>query len=251
MIRKTQFHFLQALFNVFSYLADKTGGWLVFVRPKLIIGSLLMGLGLTACNQNSPSSIEKKQKDNIKQAQTTCYDVQMPPPPPPPQTLEQMLGIEETEEEKSVIHLHKKHGASTPVITCYEQVPDPEMFTREDLHRTDTLPMCYVIEEMPFFPEEEKGRIEFIKKNMVYPQDAIKAKIEGTVYCQFTIDSTGAISDAKILRGLYSSIDAEAIRIIKMMPKWMPGKQSGKKVKVLYTMPIIFELPKDSTIVNP
>lgn len=82
--------------------------------------------------------------------------------------------------------------------------------------------------------------IEYINKNISYPQKAIDDNIQGTVYVTFVIEANGSISNAKILRGIGGGCDEEAIRIVKNMPPWEPGKQRGKPVRVQYNLPIKF-----------
>ena len=99
-----------------------------------------------------------------------------------------------------------------------------------------------VVEEMPEFPGGMAEAMKFLAKNIKYPVAAQQAKIEGRVIVQFVIERDGSVSDAKVMRGVNSELDAEAIRVVSMMPKWIPGKQRGKAVAVKYTMPIMFRL---------
>ena len=82
----------------------------------------------------------------------------------------------------------------------------------------------------------------FIQSNMVYPDSARVLNEQGVVYVQFIINTDGSISDATVIRGAGRFIDAEAIRLIKLMPNWIPGTQNGKAVRVRYTLPINFRL---------
>ena len=99
-----------------------------------------------------------------------------------------------------------------------------------------------VVEQMPEFPGGMQKALEFLGKNIKYPVAAQQAKIEGRVIVQFVIERDGSVSDVKVMRGVNSELDAEAIRVVSMMPKWIPGKQRGKAVAVKYTMPIMFRL---------
>ncbi len=99
-----------------------------------------------------------------------------------------------------------------------------------------------VVEEMPQFPGGMGEAMKFLAKNMKYPVAAQQAKIEGRVIVQFVIERDGSVSDVKVMRGVSPELDAEAIRVVSMMPKWIPGKQRGKAVAVKYTMPIMFRL---------
>jgi TonB family protein len=99
------------------------------------------------------------------------------------------------------------------------------------------------VEVMPEFPGKGDSLINFIKASIVYPQADIENKIQGKVIVQFVITEEGKPVQAKILRNLSPTIDAEALRLISILPNFEPGRQQGKAVKVYYTMPIVFALP--------
>ncbi len=99
-----------------------------------------------------------------------------------------------------------------------------------------------VVEQMPEFPGGMQKAMEFLGKNIKYPVAAQEAKIEGRVIVQFVVERDGSVSDAKVMRGVNPELDAEAVRVVSIMPKWNPGKQRGKAVAVKYTMPIMFRL---------
>ena len=95
---------------------------------------------------------------------------------------------------------------------------------------------------MPEFPGGMGEAMKFLAKNIKYPVAAQQAKIEGRVIVQFVVERDGSISDIHAMRGVNPDLDAEAIRVVSLMPKWKPGKQRGKAVAVKYTMPIMFRL---------
>lgn len=99
-----------------------------------------------------------------------------------------------------------------------------------------------VVENMPQFPGGMKALIKFIGENVKYPAEAKKKEIEGRVFVGFVIDKDGSVINARVLREVDPSLDAEALRVIKSMPKWKPGTKKGKEVKVSYTIPINFAL---------
>ena len=101
------------------------------------------------------------------------------------------------------------------------------------------------VDQMPQFPGGYKALLNYLAQNVKYPVEAQKQDIQGTVVCRFVVDSIGKVTDVKVLRSLDFSIDQEAIRVIKFMPKWTPGKQGGKAVNVYYTLPIRFRLTPD------
>ena len=101
-------------------------------------------------------------------------------------------------------------------------------------------------EKMPSYPGGENALNQYLSKNVKYPVDAAKAGVQGRVVCQFVISEDGSISNVEVIRGVESTLDAEAVRVIKNMPKWIPGEQRGKAVSVKYTFPINFRLRDDT-----
>ena len=99
-----------------------------------------------------------------------------------------------------------------------------------------------VCEEMPEFPGGMAECMKYLSKNVKYPEDCKKESVQGRVIAQFVVDKDGSIQDVKVVRGIHPSLDKEAIRVIEAMPKWKPGKQDGKTVKVKYTIPVSFKL---------
>ena len=99
-----------------------------------------------------------------------------------------------------------------------------------------------VVEEMPQFPGGLSEAMKFLAKNIKYPVAAQQAKIEGRVIVRFVVGRDGSVSNVEVVRGVSPELDAEAVRVVSLMPKWIPGKQRGKAVAVKYTMPIMFRL---------
>ncbi len=99
-----------------------------------------------------------------------------------------------------------------------------------------------VVDVMPQYPGGDHELLKFIAQSIKYPTDAQEAGVQGRVICSFVVDKKGNIVEPKIIRGIDPSLDAEALRVIGMMPRWTPGRQDGKAVRVLYTVPITFRL---------
>lgn len=99
-----------------------------------------------------------------------------------------------------------------------------------------------MVEQMPEYPGGMPALIEFLKSNIKYPKDAETQKVEGKVLVLFVVETDGNISDVKVARKVFPSLDAEAVRVVQAMPKWAPGKIKGRSVKVRYTLPIMFRL---------
>ena len=99
-----------------------------------------------------------------------------------------------------------------------------------------------IVEQMPEYPGGQAALFEYLSKNIKYPADAEKKKVEGKVFVTFVVDTDGKITDVSLMRKVFPSLDAEAIRVISGMPNWIPGKQKGQVVRVKYTVPIMFRL---------
>ncbi|MBP1616619.1 MAG: Outer rane transport energization protein TonB [Bacteroidetes bacterium] len=98
------------------------------------------------------------------------------------------------------------------------------------------------VEQMPQFPGGAQAMMDYLSKSIRYPEVAAKNGIQGRVTVRFIVDETGAVTDIAVIKGLDPSCDQEAIRVVKAMPKWIPGKQKGQAVPVYYTMPISYRL---------
>jgi TonB family protein len=99
-----------------------------------------------------------------------------------------------------------------------------------------------IVEEMPMFPGGEQAMLDYVSKNVVYPSEAQEKGISGRVFVGFIVEKDGSVSNVKVLRGIGGGCDEEAVRVISGLPKWKPGKQDGKPVRVSYQMPINFKL---------
>jgi periplasmic protein TonB len=170
-----------------------------------------------------------------------------PPPPPPPEALEQKVKF------------------VAPIVTTDSVVETPDIFNQDDLNKKtvneavaveevveavkeevieveEAKPIFTIVEEMPSFPGGEGELAKFLGANIVYPQIAKESGIQGTVYVSFVVDSKGKVTDVRVLRGIGGGCDEEALRVVRMMPSWHPGKQNGQSVRVQFNMPIRFTL---------
>ena len=98
------------------------------------------------------------------------------------------------------------------------------------------------VEDMPEFPGGEQAMMDFVSKNVVYPQEAQEKGISGRVFVSFIVEKDGSVNEVKIVRGIGGGCDEEAVRVVKAMPKWKPGTDKGKAVRVNYMLPITFKL---------
>ncbi|MCB9364687.1 MAG: energy transducer TonB [Flavobacteriales bacterium] len=155
-----------------------------------------------------------------------------PPPPPPPPAAPEVIEIVEDDVEVEEIEMIDTEADAETIVEEFEvveEVVEEEIFT--------------IVESMPEFPGGgQEALFKYLQKEMKYPQIAKENGIQGTVFVNFVVGKDGKIRDAKILRGVNKMLDEEAIRVVKAMPSWKPGKQRGKPVSVSYNLPIKFTL---------
>jgi TonB family protein len=109
--------------------------------------------------------------------------------------------------------------------------------------------LCYlVLEKMPAFPGGDDKLVEYLSKKLIYPKEAVAKKIQGRVICKFMVNEDGSITNIEVIRSVDPLLDAEAIRVIKTLPKFIPGTQHDKPVGVYFTLPIIFSIPKNNHV---
>jgi protein TonB len=115
-----------------------------------------------------------------------------------------------------------------PPVMEEEEVVEAEIFT--------------VVESMPEFPGGQAKMMEFIAQNIKYPAMARESGIQGRVFVNFVVEPDGSVSNVKVLRGIGGGCDEEAVRVVKSMPNWTPGRQRGKAVRVSFNLPVRFTL---------
>ena len=158
-----------------------------------------------------------------------------PPPPPPAPKLTDLIDI--VEDDTNIDEELEIQDAEDDSEN--QEVPDVTDFGDYEGEDTGEAQIFQVVEDMPAFP----GNVtKWISKNVKYPVLAMENGIQGKVFVQFVIEKDGSITDVKVSRGVDASLDKEAVRVVKAMPKWKPGKQRGKPVRVSYTLPIFFQL---------
>ncbi len=100
-----------------------------------------------------------------------------------------------------------------------------------------------VVEVMPEFPGGNGAMMKYLKENLKYPEDAKKNGVQGTVVVRFVVKADGTVDEVKVMKGLESSLDSEAMRLVKSLPKFKPGTKGGEPVDVWYTLPVMFKIP--------
>ena len=133
--------------------------------------------------------------------------------------------------------------ASGSIVVNDPQVKYDLRLQKDDSDESNTSGKPFdVVEQMPQFPGGPAALMEFLSKNVKYPQEAYKNGIQGRVIVTFVINKDGSISDAKVVKSVDPQLDEEALRVVHSMPNWIPGRQNGEPVNVKYTVPITFKL---------
>ena len=171
-------------------------------------------------------------EEEVEIQQTTQ---ETPPPPPPPAVQEvEVLNVVEDDVETESIELNTEDDKEEVVIAAPVEAPEEE--EEEEV-------VFVVVESMPEFPGGQQALFKYLGDNVKYPVIAQENGIQGRVICQFVVNKDGSIVDIEVVRsGGDPSLDKEAVRVIKSMPKWKPGKQRGKPVRVKFTLPVNFKL---------
>ena len=117
-----------------------------------------------------------------------------------------------------------------------EKIAEPEPVKEEETKVFD------VVEQMPSFPGGPSALMQYLNSNIKYPVVAEENGVQGRVVCTFVVEKDGSITDVRVVKSVDPSLDKEAMRVVKGMPKWIPGKQNGSAVRVKYTVPVTFRL---------
>lgn len=126
--------------------------------------------------------------------------------------------------------------------TIQESKKNDSVIQKDSSRTSDTTEALTFVEVMPVFPGGQDAMLKFIATHTIYPSDAIKKNIQGKVYVRFIVKSDGSVRNISVIRGVHTSLDAEAVRVVQSMPNWIPARQNGKPVNVQFTLPINFSL---------
>lgn len=164
---------------------------------------------------------------------TRQQEITPPPPPEVPKVAEVINIVEddvEIDDELDIADVEADQDTEVEIVQMQEEeeVEEEEVF--------------YIVENMPEFPGGDVALRTYIVQNVKYPEIAKENGLSGKVFVQFVINQKGEVQDVKIARGVDPALDKEAIRVVQNLPKWKPGSQRGKPVKVSYTVPINFQL---------
>ena len=209
----------------------------MFMQIGLIISLLIAWLAF------EHKSYDKRQIDESllnrevvldeEMVEITKQEEQKPQPVEAPQQTTQLEIVDDDVETEDL-----NINAEVEQNEVIEEYVAPEVVEEEVVEQE----IFQIVEEMPAFPGGEAKLMEYVGKNIKYPQIARETGIQGRVFIGFVVEPDGSVSNVKLLRGIGGGCDEEAMRVVKSMPKWKPGKQRGKAVRVSYQIPVFFKL---------
>ena len=221
--------------------ADLKNRRMLFVEIGLCIslGLLLVGFEWTSKEKKEATlvadtvEIIEEEIIPITQQETT------PPPPEVPKipVLSDQIEIvdDDIQIEDSFINLEYDANVGVEIMDYVEEV-------EEEVVEEEAIPFQLVEVKPTFQGGDANNFSKWVAQHLQYPEIAKENGVQGRVTLQFTVNTDGSVSDVKVLRGVDSSLDAEAIRVVSSSPKWEPGRQRDRAVKVTYTFPVIFQL---------
>ncbi|MGD0582199.1 MAG: TonB family protein [Bacteroidales bacterium] len=218
----------------------------------MIIGIIIIGTAVIAPYINAKALVNREkraekqvqiQMENLDQPQETPPPPP-PPPPPPAETVAQVRYVPpvivDSIKPEEAHQLMTADQANVEVKNTEVQVQ--ETVQEEVKEEEAPTEVFVVVEEMPAYPGGDKAMMEYIYANIQYPEIAKENNIQGRVILRFCVTYKGGVDQVSVMKGVDPSLDNEAIRVIKSLPAWKPGKQGGKPVNVWYSVPITFQL---------
>lgn len=216
---------------------------LLFKEIGLVIA---LGLTLLAFNwSTSEKAVSTLEADQQVEVEEEIVPITNDTPPPPPETsvaepvMSDIIDIVDDDikvDTKIIINEDDKNQG----VEIKEYVQAAEI--AEEVVEDDVIPFA-IVEDKPMFQGKDANEFtKWVYNNIVYPEIAKENGVQGRVTLQFEIGKDGTVTNVKVLRGVDSSLDKEAVRVVSNSPKWTPGKQRGKAVKVTYNFPVTFQL---------
>ena len=209
----------------------------MFMQIGMIISLLIAWLAFEHKSYDKreidPSLLNREVTIDEEMVEITKQDEQKPQPMEVPKQTTQLEIVQDDVEVEDI-----EINADVQQDEVIEEYVAPEV-VEDDVVEQE---IFKIVEEMPAFPGGEAKLMEYVAKNVKYPQIARETGVQGRVYVNFVVEPDGSVSNVSVLRGIGGGCDEEAIRVVKSMPKWKPGKQRGKAVRVSYMLPVNFKL---------
>ena len=214
-----------------------------YVLTGLVGALAILFIGLEWANTSRRLSSIAARNDVVEEEEEIVMTVQNntpppPPPPPMPDVIEQLTVVEDDVEIEE-IEMQSLEDDNNTVVEVVDLSADSGPSEEEESEGNQ---IFTVVEQQPEFPGGEAALMAYIKKNLKYPAFAAENGIQGRVTLSFTVEKDGSIANIEVMRSPAEELSKEAIRVVQSMPKWKPGKQRGKAVRVKYVLPVTFRL---------
>jgi protein TonB len=181
--------------------------------------------------------IEKLEVEKVKSSvKFTAPEIKKDSEVKPEEELKSQEDLSKTNTAIGAFDVKGNDEAAGEVLKAKEVIAQPEPPKEEETKVFD------VVEQMPSFPGGPSALMQYLSSNIKYPVVAEENGVQGRVVCTFVVERDGSITDVRVIRSVDPSLDKEAVRVVKSMPKWIPGKQNGSAVRVKYTVPVTFRL---------
>ena len=213
---------------------------LLFVEIGFVLALLVVLLAFEwSSKEKADTSLLAENKELIEEE---IIPITQETPPPPPEMakipiLSDQIDIIDDDIKINDNIINTEDDASLGV-----EIQDYVEEVKEEVVEEETIPFQLVEEKPKFQGGDANDFTKWVNQRLVYPDVAKENGVQGRVMLQFTVNTDGSVSGVKVLRGVDPSLDKEAVRVVSMSPKWTPGKQRDRKVKVTYTFPVIFQL---------
>ncbi len=210
----------------------------LFFNIGLVI-SMLMVIAAFEWRFYDDQGLMNNGSGNVEFVETFDVPITNQPPPPPPKALKnvQIIAVEDVEdiEEEIAIDLDVEMTEDLAIEQVVQTV-------EEDVEEETTDEIFIIVEESPHPVGGMASFYEYINNNIKYPRQAQLMNIEGRVFVQFVVNKDGGITDIEVIRGIGGGCDEEAVRVLQNAPRWHPGKQRGRPVRVKMVLPITFKI---------
>jgi periplasmic protein TonB len=221
-----------------SIKADLENKKFIFTQIGLIIAMALMLVAFEwKTYEKTVTELGARQVDNAAEEIIPITEQKVKPPPvAPPKQIVKINVVDDQIEVDDNIDINVEADDNTEVQEYVAPVQQAEEESAEEVQ------IFMVVESMPAFPGGETALYKYLAENIKYPQMAKESGIQGRVFVTFVVERDGSVTDVRVLRGIGGGCDEEAIRVVQNMPRWTPGKQRGKSVRVQYNLPVKFTL---------
>lgn len=216
---------------------EKRRGLYLEIGLVVILAASLVAFNIKSYDAEETTIIQRDAVQEEEEIIIQTQEQELPPPPPPeaPEVTTEFEVVQDDKEIENELVVNAQVDEDTKNIEI-----TPVQFEEEE--EEEDVQIFTVVENDPEFPGGMEALYKYLAQNIKYPQLARDNNITGKVYVTFVVERDGSIANPRVLRDIGGGCGAEAIRVVKSMPKWTPGKQRGKAVRVQFNLPVNFQL---------